>query len=208
MLDFRPILFITGLLMLPLAVAMCLPAIADVAADNPDWQVFLTAAVFTLFVGGTLALSSRGNIRTITPRQGFVLTTTLWLVIPAFAALPFAFADMDLSYTDAFFESMSARPQRARPLSVRWMYSWGAYLACLAAMASGIGVIAMAIAILPLLRIGGCALPTESSDRSESDAAYNPIGRIYRLYTWRRASFARLPIGRRACGVSMRLPMP
>ena len=94
--------------MLPLAVAMCLPAIADVAADNPDWQVFLTAAVFTLFVGGTLALSSRGNIRTITPRQGFVLTTTLWLVIPAFAALPFAFADMDLSYTDAFFNRCQA----------------------------------------------------------------------------------------------------
>ena len=60
--------------MLPLAVAMCLPAVADAAANNPDWQVFLTAAVFTLFVGGTLALSSRGAIRTITPRQGFVLT--------------------------------------------------------------------------------------------------------------------------------------
>ena len=38
MLDFRPILFITGVLMLPLAVAMCLPAIADASADNPDWQ--------------------------------------------------------------------------------------------------------------------------------------------------------------------------
>ena len=69
MLDFKPILFITGVLMLPLAVAMCLPAVADAAANNPDWQVFLTAAVFTLFVGGTLALSSRGAIRTITPRQ-------------------------------------------------------------------------------------------------------------------------------------------
>ena len=59
MLDFRPILFITGVLMLPLAVAMCLPAIADASADNPDWQVFLTASGFTLFVGGILALTSR-----------------------------------------------------------------------------------------------------------------------------------------------------
>ena len=103
MLDFRPILFITGLLMLPLAVAMCLPAIADAAALNPDWQVFVIAAGFTLFVGGILALTCRGNIRSITPRQGFVLTTTLWIIIPAFAALPFAFAELDLSYTDAFF---------------------------------------------------------------------------------------------------------
>ena len=170
MLDFRPILFITGVLMLPLAVAMCLPAIADVAADNPDWQVFLTAAVFTLFVGGTLALSSRGNIRTITPRQGFVLTTTLWLVIPAFAALPFAFADMDLSYTDAFFESMSGLTTtgstviRSLDVAPPGVLIWRALLQWL----GGIGVIAMAIAILPLLRIGGMQLfRMESSDRSE-----------------------------------------
>lgn len=156
--------------MLPLAVAMCLPAIADVAADNPDWQVFLTAAVFTLFVGGTLALSSRGNIRTITPRQGFVLTTTLWLVIPAFAALPFAFADMDLSYTDAFFESMSGLTTtgstviRSLDVAPPGVLIWRALLQWL----GGIGVIAMAIAILPLLRIGGMQLfRMESSDRSE-----------------------------------------
>ena len=156
--------------MLPLAVAMCLPAIADVAADNPDWQVFMTAAVFTLFVGGTLALSSRGNIRTITPRQGFVLTTTLWLVIPAFAALPFAFADMDLNHTDAFFESMSGLTTtgstviRSLDVAPPGVLIWRALLQWL----GGIGVIAMAIAILPLLRIGGMQLfRMESSDRSE-----------------------------------------
>ena len=156
--------------MLPLAVAMCLPAVADAAANNPDWQVFLTAAVFTLFVGGTLALSSRGAIRTITPRQGFVLTTMLWIVIPAFAALPFAFADMDLSYTDAFFESMSGLTTtgstviRSLDVAPPGVLIWRALLQWL----GGIGVIAMAIAILPLLRIGGMQLfRMESSDRSE-----------------------------------------
>ena len=170
MLDFKPILFITGVLMLPLAVAMCLPAVADAAANNPDWQVFLTAAVFTLFVGGTLALSSRGAIRAITPRQGFVLTTMLWIIIPAFAALPFAFADMDLSYTDAFFESMSGLTTtgstviRSLDVAPPGVLIWRALLQWL----GGIGVIAMAIAILPLLRIGGMQLfRMESSDRSE-----------------------------------------
>jgi trk system potassium uptake protein TrkH len=169
-LDFRPILFITGVLMLPLAVAMCLPAIADVAANNPDWQVFLIAAGFTLFVGGTLALTSRSNIRAITPRQGFVLTTTLWIVIPGFAALPFAFADMDLSYTDAFFESMSGLTTtgstviRSLDIAPPGILIWRSLLQWL----GGIGVIAMAIAILPLLRIGGMQLfRMESSDRSE-----------------------------------------
>ena len=156
--------------MLPLAVAMCLPAVADAAANNPDWQVFLTAAVFTLFVGGTLALSSRGAIRTITPRQGFVLTTMLWIIIPAFAALPFAFADMDLSYTDAFFESMSGLTTtgstviQSLDVAPPGVLIWRALLQWL----GGIGVIAMAIAILPLLRIGGMQLfRMESSDRSE-----------------------------------------
>ena len=156
--------------MLPLAVAMCLPAVADAAANNPDWQVFLTAAVFTLFVGGTLALSSRGAIRAITPRQGFVLTTMLWIIIPAFAALPFAFADMDLSYTDAFFESMSGLTTtgstviRSLDVAPPGVLIWRALLQWL----GGIGVIAMAIAILPLLRIGGMQLfRMESSDRSE-----------------------------------------
>lgn len=170
MLDFRPILFITGVLMLPLAVAMCLPAIADAAADNPDWRVFLTASVFTLFVGGTLALTSRGSVRSITPRQGFVLTTMLWLVIPGFAALPFAFADLELSYTDAFFESMSGLTTTGSTVIVALdvappgVLIWRALLQWL----GGIGVIAMAIAILPLLRIGGMQLfRMESSDRSE-----------------------------------------
>jgi trk system potassium uptake protein TrkH len=169
-LDFRPILFITGVLMLPLAVAMCLPAIADASADNPDWQVFLTASGFTLFVGGILALTSRGNVRTITPRQGFVLTTVLWIVIPGFAALPFAFSDLDLSYTDAFFESMSGLTTtgstiiRSLDVAPPGILIWRALLQWL----GGIGVIAMAIAILPLLRIGGMQLfRMESSDRSE-----------------------------------------
>lgn len=156
--------------MLPLAIAMCLPAIADAAANNPDWQVFLTASGFTLFVGGILALTSRGSVRTITPRQGFVLTTFLWIVIPGFAALPFAFADLDLSYTDAFFESMSGLTTtgstiiRSLDVAPPGILVWRALLQWL----GGIGVIAMAIAILPLLRIGGMQLfRMESSDRSE-----------------------------------------
>lgn len=170
MLDFRPILFIIGVLMLPLAVAMCLPAVADAAAGNPDWEVFLISASFTLFVGGIFALTARVSVRTLSPRQGFVLTTMLWLVIPAFAALPFAFADLKLSYTDAFFEAMSGLTTTGSTVIVGLdnappgILIWRALLQWL----GGIGVIAMAIAILPLLRVGGMQLfRTESSDRSE-----------------------------------------
>ncbi|MDP6391058.1 MAG: TrkH family potassium uptake protein [Alphaproteobacteria bacterium] len=170
MIDFRPILFIIGMLMLPLAVAMSIPAIADANAGNPDWQVFTIAAGFTLFVGVTFVLTARSSIRNISTRQAFVLTTLLWIVIPAFAALPFTFADMDLSYTDAFFEAMSGLTTTGSTVIVGLdaappgILLWRALLQWL----GGIGVVAMAIAILPLLQVGGMQLfRMESSDSSD-----------------------------------------
>ena len=156
--------------MLPLAVAMCIPAIADANAGNPDWQVFTIAAGFTLFVGVTFVLTARSSIRNISTRQAFVLTTLLWIVIPAFAALPFTFADMDLSYTDAFFEAMSGLTTTGSTVIVGLdaappgILLWRALLQWL----GGIGVVAMAIAIMPLLQVGGMQLfRMESSDRSD-----------------------------------------
>ena len=51
MLDFRPIAFVLGILLCILAAAMLLPALFDLASDNPDWQVFVASAAATLFVG-------------------------------------------------------------------------------------------------------------------------------------------------------------
>ena len=57
--DFRPVFLVIGILLITLALAMMLPAIADRIAGNPDWQVFLAAALFSLFLGGCLTLVSR-----------------------------------------------------------------------------------------------------------------------------------------------------
>ncbi len=170
MIDLRPILFVTGILLTTLAFAMGIPAAIDAVSGSPDWRVFLAAAVFTLFVGVTLALTARSTVRNLTIRQAFLLTTLLWIVVPAFAALPFTFADMELSYTDAYFEAMSGLTttgstvitglDRAPP----GILLWRALLQWL----GGIGIIAMAIAILPMLQVGGMQLfRMESSDRSE-----------------------------------------
>ena len=105
--DFRPGFLVIGILLLTLALAMMVPAIADRIADNPDWQVFLAAALFTLFLGGCLTLVSRTSKTAISVRHAFVLTTFSWRIIPAFAALPFVFSDLGLSYADAYFEAMS-----------------------------------------------------------------------------------------------------
>ena len=168
--DLRPVLRIVGMLLTTLAVAMVIPAIADATVGNPDWEVFSVAAAFTLFVGGALTLSNRGETNRLNIRQAFVLTTVSWLVMAVFAALPFAFSDLDLSYTDAFFEAMSGITTTGSTVIIGLDFAppgillWRALLQWM----GGIGIIVVAIAVLPILRIGGMQIfRMESSDTSE-----------------------------------------
>ncbi|GAB4190629.1 MAG: TrkH family potassium uptake protein [Thalassobaculales bacterium] len=170
MFSWRPILFIEGLLLVGLAAAMLLPALVDFLAGDPDWQVFLAAATVTLYAGGMLLLGNRGASGNLNLRQTYALTTLSWLLICAFAALPFAFGEPGLSYADAFFEAMSGLTTTGSTVIVglddlpAGTLLWRGLLQ----MLGGIGIIAMAVAILPFLSVGGMQLfRTESSDRSE-----------------------------------------
>lgn len=170
MIDFRPILFIIGILMSTLALAMCLPAVADAAVKNPDWEVFALAAAFTLLIGVMLMLTARSRARNLNQRQAFILTALSWTIIPAFGALPFTFSELELSYTDAFFEAMSGITTTGSTVLTGLDFAppgiliWRALLQWL----GGIGIIAMAIAILPMLQVGGMPLfRMESSDSSD-----------------------------------------
>ena len=170
MLDFRPILYTIGILLTTLSAAMCVPMVADLAYEHRDWQVFAGAAALTAFIGITLMLTTRSPPARLTVRQAFVLTTLSWLSLVLFAALPFAFADLGLSFTDAFFESMSGLTTTGSTVITGLDHAptgillWRALLQWL----GGIGIIVMSIAILPMLNIGGMQLfRTESSDRSE-----------------------------------------
>jgi len=168
--DFRPIFLILGILLTTLAVMMIAPAIADIITGNPDWQVFAVAAGVTLFIGVSLALTSRAGGASLSVRQAFILTTMSWIALTAFAALPFAFSQLDLSITDAFFEAMSGITTTGSTVIVNLdaappgLLLWRSLLQWL----GGIGIIVMALAVMPLLRVGGMQLfRMESSDQSE-----------------------------------------
>tara|TARA_Y100001934_G_scaffold276785_1_gene374087 strand:- start:827 stop:2287 length:1461 start_codon:yes stop_codon:yes gene_type:complete len=185
--DFRPIFLVIGILLITLSLAMMIPAIADGIANNPDWQVFLAAALFSLFLGGCLTLVNRSSKTVITVRQAFVLTTFSWIIIPAFAALPFVFSDLGLSYADAYFEAMSGLTTTGSTVisgldnAPPGILLWRALLQWL----GGIGIIVTAIAILPLLQVGGMQLfRTESSDQSEKvlPRAAELAGAIFLVY--------------------------
>ncbi|MEM1399892.1 MAG: TrkH family potassium uptake protein [Pseudomonadota bacterium] len=170
MLDLRPVFFVVGLLLSVLAFAMLVPAAVDLALRNEDWQVFAGSSAVTLFFGMSLFLSSRRSAFDLNIRQAFILTVTSWVTIAAFAALPFAFSELGMSYTDAFFESMSGVTTTGSTVinyiegAPPGILMWRALLQWM----GGIGIIVMALSILPMLRVGGMQLfRMESSDTSE-----------------------------------------
>jgi trk system potassium uptake protein TrkH len=154
----RPTLFVTGVVLSILAVAMLFPAAVDAVHDEPDWRVFAGAALVTLFIGlALLAANRQAPRRSVGTRQIFLLTAIGWIAASAAAALPFAFAGLHLSTADAVFEAVAgttdtgATVLRDLGLVPPGILLWRALLQWL----GGIGFLAMAIVILPTLYIGG-----------------------------------------------------
>jgi trk system potassium uptake protein len=170
MIDLRPVLFVVGTLICALGVAMLLPAIVNWLAGVPPPEPFSIAALLAICIGGLFVLANRGTLGAMNLRQAYVLTFLAWLSVPAVGALPLVLSELDLSYTDAFFETMSGVTTTGSTVLVgldampHSILLWRALMQWL----GGIGIVVMAIAILPWLRTGGMQLfHAESSDRSD-----------------------------------------
>ena len=168
--DFRPIFLVIGILLATLALIMLVPTAVDGFSGNPDWEVFAISSGVTLFVGVAMALTSRAGAMKLTLRQAFAMTTLSWLTLTFFASLPFAYSELNLSFTDAFFEAMSGITTTGSTVitgldkAPTGILLWRALLQWL----GGIGIVVMAIAVLPMLKVGGMQLfRMESSDQSE-----------------------------------------
>ncbi len=166
----RSLGFIIGLFLITLAISMLIPMLTLIIFERTDdLSAFLWSSLITLIAGLTLSLPGRPSNSHLRPRDMYMLTTASWVIVCLFAALPMVLIQ-HISYTDAFFETMSGVTttgstvlsdlDHASPGLLIWrsMLQW----------LGGIGFIGMAVAILPLLRVGGMRLfQTESSDWSE-----------------------------------------
>lgn len=159
-LDFGVVFLVIGIFLIILGAGMFIPAVVDAMVGNPDWQVFAICASFVTFTGGIFFLSNRGNHSDLTTQQGFLLTVCAWIAIPSFGALPFVFSDLDLSYTDAFFEAMSGLTTTGSTVITGLdglppgILLWRSLLQWF----GGVGIIVMGVAILPMLKVGGMQL--------------------------------------------------
>lgn len=158
MMDLRPVGYVVGLTVMALGLTMLLPMLVDLAEGREHWPVFAQSAILTVLVGGLVALSCRNSVREgLTIQQTFLLTTGVWVVLPLFGALPFIWGATDLRPVDAVFEAMSGLTTTGSTVlsgldtMPKGLLLWRGLMQWL----GGVGIIVVALAFLPQLRIGG-----------------------------------------------------
>ncbi|MEE2565869.1 TrkH family potassium uptake protein [Hyphobacterium marinum] len=167
----RPVFLVLGIMIAALSVAMLVPFWLDAADGNVDSaRAFLICALTGTALGGALSLATRGEATNLSARAGFVLTGGSWAVLAVVAAIPLRFAGLELDWTNAFFEAMSGLTTTGATVLTglddmpRGVLMWRAILQWI----GGIGIIVTAMAVWPLLGVGGMQLfRLESSDNSE-----------------------------------------
>ena len=167
--NYKTVFFAIGVLLIILGTFMLIPFFVQFIYDEKN-SFFLSSAAITAFIGILLMLTNLEENRKLNLQQAFLLTTLSWLSIAIFGCLPFLLSNLSLSFVDAFFESMSGITTTGATIitnldnAPKGILVWRAILQWL----GGIGIIVMAITILPLLNIGGMQLfRMESSETTE-----------------------------------------
>tara|TARA_Y100000590_G_scaffold278500_1_gene312640 strand:- start:8248 stop:9696 length:1449 start_codon:yes stop_codon:yes gene_type:complete len=165
----KTVFFAIGVLLVILGAFMLIPFFVQFLYDEKD-NAFLSSAFITAFIGILLILTNLEENRKLNLQQAFLLTTLSWLSIAIFGCIPFLLSNINLTIVDSFFESMSGITTTGSTIitnldgTPKSILIWRAILQWL----GGIGIIVMAITILPLLNIGGMQLfRTEGSDTAE-----------------------------------------
>jgi trk system potassium uptake protein TrkH len=151
---------VLGLLLAIFGVAYVLPVGCSVITGDGLWPQFLAAAAINSGVGLAIALATLKYRRELKPRDGFLLVTLVWVLMSASASLPLLLALPELSFTRAFFETMSGLTTTGSTVLTgleklpRSLIFWRSCLHWF----GGLGIIVMALAVLPLLGVGGMQL--------------------------------------------------
>ncbi|MEK1905210.1 MAG: potassium transporter TrkG, partial [Pseudomonas sp.] len=183
----RVIGFILGIFLITLAASMVIPMLTLFAFERTDdLNAFLWSSLATFIAGLSLVIPGRPQHMHLRPRDMYLLTTASWVVVCAFAALPLVLIT-HISYTDAVFETMSGITTTGATVLTGLDHMspgiliWRSMLHWL----GGIGFIGMAVAILPLLRVGGMRLfQTESSDWGQKVMPRSHMAAKYILYVY------------------------
>ena len=167
--NYKTLFFTLGILQIILGIFMLIPVIAQLFYDEFD-SSFIGASIVTIIFGSLFFLSNLDHDKKLNLQQAFLLTALSWLSIAIFGSLPFVFSSTEFSFTNAFFESMSGITTTGSTIISnleiipKGILFWRAILQWL----GGIGIIVMAITLMPLMNVGGMQLfKISSNDSSE-----------------------------------------
>jgi trk system potassium uptake protein len=166
-----PTLLILGAILNILALFMLVPLSFAIAYSNDNQLAFFASATITSVFGIIfLLIGKRSNLEFMQPRQVFLITSCAWTGISLFSAIPFLLISTPMSFADAVFEAVSGVTSTGSSVMSgldslpKEVLLWRSILNWI----GGVGIIGMAIAILPFLRVGGMRLfKTESSEWSD-----------------------------------------
>ena len=169
MANYKTVFFTLGILQIILGIFMLIPVIAQFIYNEFD-SSFLGASIVTVIFGSLFFLSNLDHDKKLNLQQAFLLTALSWLSIAIFSSLPFLFSNMNFSFTNAFFESMSGITTTGSTIIAnldempKGILLWRAILQWL----GGIGIIVMAITLMPIMNVGGMQLfKISNNDSSE-----------------------------------------
>ncbi|MFT3906714.1 MAG: potassium transporter TrkG [Steroidobacteraceae bacterium] len=170
------VLNVTGTLLGFFSLYYLLPIATALIYGEHAWRSFLAAALLTAAAGQTLRLLTHSYRTELKARDAYLLVTLGWLAIALSASAPFMMQIRELSLTDAFFESMSGLSTTgATVLSgldelPRSLNLWRCALSWL----GGMGIIVLAIAVLPLLGVGGMQMYRADTPGAVKDSKLAP----------------------------------
>ena len=165
----KTVFFIIGVLLSVLGIFMLIPYSVQIIYQENN-HVFLTSSFMTIFIGILFILTNLERESYLSLQQTFLFSTLAWVSIAVFGSIPFILSPINLSISEAFFESMSGITTTGSTVILdldntpKSILLWRAIMQWL----GGIGIIVMAITVLPLLKVGGMQLfKMEGSDSTE-----------------------------------------
>ena len=167
--NYKTVFFTLGILQIILGIFMLVPIIVQLIYSQFD-SSFFGASIVTIVFGTLFFLSNLDHEKKLNLQQAFLLTALSWLSIAIFGSLPFVFSNLNFSFTNAFFESMSGITTTGSTIisnledMPKGILLWRAILQWL----GGIGIIVMAITLMPIMNVGGMQLfKISNNDSSE-----------------------------------------
>jgi len=165
----KTVFFIIGTLLIILGFFMLIPYGVQIFYEEHSHS-FLSSSFITILIGTMFVLANFQDKYQLNLKQTFFFSTFTWIAVAFFGSIPFVLSDLNFSFSDSFFESMSGITTTGSTVitdldkSPKSILLWRAIMQWL----GGVGIIVMAITVLPLLKVGGMQLfKIESSDKPE-----------------------------------------